>query len=56
MATIFITGGSTGIGAACVRKFIGQGWNVGFMDNNDDLLTRSTKKNNNSFFYIYVIL
>ena len=35
MATIFITGGSTGIGAACVRKFIGQGWNVGFMDIND---------------------
>lgn len=34
MATIFITGGSTGIGAACVRKFINQGWNVGFMDIN----------------------
>lgn len=32
--TVFITGGSTGIGAACVKKFIGQGWNVGFMDIN----------------------
>lgn len=34
MQTIFITGGSTGIGAACVKKFINQGWNVGFMDVN----------------------
>lgn len=36
MATIFITGGSTGIGAASVRKFIQEGWNVGFMDINPD--------------------
>ncbi|MCM1067830.1 MAG: SDR family oxidoreductase [Muribaculaceae bacterium] len=34
MKTIFITGGSTGIGAACVRKFIAEGWQVGFMDIN----------------------
>lgn len=34
MNTIFITGGSTGIGAAAVRKFIQEGWNVGFMDIN----------------------
>ncbi len=34
MKTLFITGGSTGIGAASVRKFIDQGWNVGFMDIN----------------------
>lgn len=34
--TIFITGGSTGIGAAAVRKFIQEGWNVGFMDINAD--------------------
>lgn len=32
MKTIFITGGSTGIGAAAVRKFITEGWNVAFMD------------------------
>lgn len=32
--TLFITGGSTGIGAASVLKFINQGWNVGFMDIN----------------------
>lgn len=35
MKTIFITGGSTGIGAASVRKFIEKGWNVGFMDINE---------------------
>lgn len=32
--TVFITGGSTGIGAACVRKFVKEGWNVAFMDIN----------------------
>ena len=32
--TVFITGGSTGIGAACVRKFAREGWNVAFMDIN----------------------
>ena len=36
MKTIFITGGSTGIGAAAVRKFVAEGWNVGFMDINPD--------------------
>ena len=34
MKTIFITGGSTGIGAASVTKFINEGWNVCFMDIN----------------------
>lgn len=34
MKTVFITGGATGIGAASVRKFLAQGWNVGFMDVN----------------------
>lgn len=31
---VFITGGSTGIGAASVRKFVSAGWNVTFMDIN----------------------
>lgn len=35
MKTIFITGGSTGIGAACVLKFLAEGWNVAFMDLNE---------------------
>ena len=30
--TIFITGGAAGIGAAAVRKFASEGWNVVFMD------------------------
>lgn len=30
--TIFITGGSSGIGAATVRKFLQEGWNVAFTD------------------------
>ena len=28
--TVFITGGSRGIGAACVRAFAAAGWNVAF--------------------------
>ncbi len=28
--TVFITGGAAGIGAATVRKFAGEGWNVLF--------------------------
>lgn len=36
MPVIFITGGATGIGAACVRKFAAEGWNVAFMDINTD--------------------
>ena len=34
--SIFITGGSTGIGAACVRRFVSEGWNVAFADINDE--------------------
>ena len=34
MKTIFITGGSTGIGRATVKKFVAEGWNVAFMDVN----------------------
>ena len=30
--TVFITGGAAGIGAAAVRKFASEGWNVVFMD------------------------
>lgn len=36
MKNIFITGGSTGIGAASVKKFLEKGWNVCFMDINAD--------------------
>ena len=30
--TVFITGGASGIGAATVRKFCDEGWNVAFTD------------------------
>ena len=36
MKTAFITGGATGIGAATVKKFIENGYNVGFIDTNSD--------------------
>lgn len=35
-STIFITGGALGIGAGAVKKFLQEGWNVGFMDLNDE--------------------
>ncbi len=34
--TVFITGGATGIGAASVKKFIAEGWNVAFADINEE--------------------
>lgn len=34
--TIFITGGSTGIGAAAVRRFVAEGWQVAFADIKDE--------------------
>ena len=49
MKTIFITGGSTGIGAASVKKFIDSGWNVSFIDidtENAELLLKSINKPN----------
>lgn len=44
MKTVFITGGSTGIGAASVEKFITEGWNVAFMDVNVADGEKLTKK------------
>lgn len=43
MKTIFITGGSTGIGAASIRKFIKEGWNVCFMDINTEAAEKLQK-------------
>lgn len=36
MKVIFITGGSTGIGRACVEKFYKEGFNVAFLDINEE--------------------
>ncbi|HEE0016621.1 TPA: SDR family NAD(P)-dependent oxidoreductase, partial [Campylobacter jejuni] len=33
---VFITGGSTGIGNACVHKFHNEGYKVAFMDINQE--------------------
>lgn len=44
MKTVFITGGSTGIGAATVAKFIDEGWNVSFMDINVPAATELQKR------------
>lgn len=46
MKSIFITGGSTGIGASCVEKFIRNGWNVTFMDINVEQASKLTCKLN----------
>ena len=37
MKTILITGGATGIGRATVKKFIAEGWNVVFVDINENM-------------------
>lgn len=53
--TVFITGGATGIGAASVRKFIGEGWNVAFMDINEkeaSLLTSDINSPNRLLFIV----
>lgn len=36
MKNVLITGGSRGIGAACVRKFAGNGWNTAFVYNRSE--------------------
>lgn len=54
MKTIFITGGSTGIGAASVRKFISQGWNVGFMDINPKAASELSEKLGNPDNLVFV--
>lgn len=46
MKTVFITGGSTGIGAAAVAKFAAKGWNVAFMDVNPRPETPAKKRDN----------
>lgn len=53
MKTIFITGGSTGIGRACVLKFLEEGYNVGFMDlNEDEAMSLVASANSNNLLFI----
>lgn len=44
MKTILITGGASGIGAAAVRKFFNEGWNVVFIDNDAPLASELIKE------------
>lgn len=48
--TVFITGGSTGIGNACVRKFHACGWDVAFMDVNADAGMKTAEELGNVLF------
>lgn len=54
MKTVFITGGSTGIGAASVEKFLTQGWNVGFMDINAKAASELMKKLSNDKHLLFI--
>ena len=54
MKTVFITGGSTGIGAASVEKFLAQGWNVGFMDINVKAATELVNKLSNDQHLLFI--
>ena len=54
MRTIFITGGATGIGAASVRKFIREGWSVGFMDVNRQEAMKLTEELGSPETLLYV--
>ena len=44
--TVLITGGSRGIGAACVKKFAAGGYNVAFLYERDDEAAKKTAEEN----------
>ena len=44
MQTIWITGGSTGIGFAVARKFLNNNWCVVISSSNESKLEKATKK------------
>lgn len=48
---VFITGGATGIGNACVEKFYREGWNVFFMDINREQGEKVTELSPDIRFY-----
>ena len=49
--TIWITGGSTGIGKALAIKFANEGWNVAISARRENLLKEISEKYENIFFY-----
>ena len=44
MKTVFITGGATGIGAASVEKFATEGWQVLFLDTEEEAALNLCRK------------
>ena len=54
MKTVFITGGSMGIGAATVKKFIIEGWNVAFMDINVDEANKVVSQINDAEHLLFI--
>ena len=46
---VFITGGASGIGAAMVKAFLGQGCNVAFIDNNENAINSFTAEINKKY-------
>ncbi len=52
--TVFITGGSTGIGAAAVAKFVREGWNVSFMDVNTEAAADLLNKTNDVEHLLFI--
>lgn len=54
MKTVFITGGSMGIGAAAVKKFIKERWNVCFMDIDVEEANRVVSQINDSEHLLFV--
>ena len=46
MKTVFITGGATGIGAASVEKFATEGWQVLFLDTEEEAALNLCRKFN----------
>ena len=49
--TIWITGGSTGIGKALAIKFANEGWNVAISARRESLLNEISKENENIHGY-----
>ena len=49
--TIWITGGSTGIGKSLALKFANKGWNVAISARRENLLKEISENHNNIFAY-----
>ena len=49
--TIWITGGSTGIGKSLALKFANKGWNVAISARRENLLKEISENHNNIFSY-----